>query len=131
MPLKQRNQTNRSIWFIDGTLTDTTISIRNLPGNNAIEEYTTLPRYKQQEALHQMHFSALPTGYSQRVPNRAVKNSSSCRTASTDLSDPLSPLVPSVHLSREVWKATSYISTELVYGGSSWSSKLFPCEGVH
>ena len=42
------------------------------------------------------------------------RSSSSCRTASTDLPDPLSPPV-SIHHSWEVFKAISCISTELLY----------------
>ena len=48
--------------------------------------------------------------------------SSSCRTASTDISDPLSPLLLIVHLFWQVPGATSCILTELLYVGSSWSS---------
>ena len=48
--------------------------------------------------------------------------SSSCRTASTDLPDPLSPLVSIIHCSRLVFKAISCIGTDLLYIGSSWSS---------
>ena len=50
--------------------------------------------------------------------------SSSYNTASMDLHDPLSPLVPIVHRSREVFQATSCIGTGLLYIGSSWSSCL-------
>ena len=53
-----------------------------------------------------------------------VATSSSCRTASTDLSDPFSPPVSIVHRSREVFQAISCIGTELLYIGSSWSSYL-------
>ena len=52
-------------------------------------------------------------------------SSSSCRAASTDLPDPLSPPVSIVHCSWEVFKATSCIGTELLYIRSSWSSG--PC----
>ena len=51
-------------------------------------------------------------------------SSSSCRAASTDLPDPLSPPVSIVHRSREIFQATSCIGTELLYVGSSWSSYL-------
>ena len=50
--------------------------------------------------------------------------SSLCRAASTDFPDPLSSPVSIVHHSREVFQATPYISTELLYIGSSWSSYL-------
>ena len=49
-------------------------------------------------------------------------SSSSYRSASTDLPDPLSPPVSIVHLFLDVFKATSSIVTELLYIGSSWSS---------
>ena len=50
--------------------------------------------------------------------------SSSCRAASRDLPDFLSPPVSIVHSSREVFKAISCIGTELLYIGSSCSSCL-------
>ena len=40
------------------------------------------------------------------------------------LPDPLSPPVSNIHRSQEVFEATSCISTELFYIGSSWSSCL-------
>ena len=50
-------------------------------------------------------------------------SSSSCRATSTDIPDPLSPLLPIVHRFWLVLRATSRILTELLYVGSSWS----PC----
>ena len=41
-------------------------------------------------------------------------SSSSCRTASTDLSDPLLSPISIVHRYREVFKATSSVGTELL-----------------
>ena len=49
-------------------------------------------------------------------------SSSSGRAASTDIPDPLSPLLPIVHRFWQVFKATSRILTELLYVCSSWSS---------
>ena len=49
---------------------------------------------------------------------------SSYRIASTHLPGPLSPPIPIVHRSQEVFKATSRIATELLNIGSSWSSCL-------
>ena len=49
-------------------------------------------------------------------------SSSWCRAASTDIPDPLSPLLPIVHRFWQVIRATSRILTELLYVGSSWSS---------
>ena len=42
-----------------------------------------------------------------------------------DLPESLSPPTPIVHLSQKVLKATSCISIELLYIGSSWSSYLY------
>ena len=41
----------------------------------------------------------------------ALTSSSSCRGASTDIPDPLSPHLPFVHRLRQVFRATSYILT--------------------
>ena len=49
-------------------------------------------------------------------------SSSSCRTASTDILDPLSPLLPIFHRFWPVLRATSRILPELLYVGSIWSS---------
>ena len=54
----------------------------------------------------------------------SLSSSSSCRTARTDLLDPLSPPVSIAYRSREVFKATSCIGTELFYIGSCRSSCL-------
>ncbi len=48
-------------------------------------------------------------------------SSSSCRAASMDIPDPLSPLLPIIHRLWQVFKATSRILTELLYVYSSWS----------
>ena len=44
-----------------------------------------------------------------------------CYAASTDIPDPLSPLVPIFHRFWQVLRATSRILTELLYVSSSWS----------
>ena len=46
-------------------------------------------------------------------------SSSSCRVTSTDISDPLPPLLPIVHRFWQILRATSRILTELLYAGSS------------
>ena len=51
-------------------------------------------------------------------------SSSSCRAASTDIPDPLLPLLPIVHRFREVFNATTPILTDLLYVCSSWSSRF-------
>ena len=49
---------------------------------------------------------------------------SSCRTSSTDITDPLPPLFSIVHRFRRALRITTRIGTELLYVGSSWSSCL-------
>ena len=61
-------------------------------------------------------------------PNKRP-SSSSWRTASTDFPDPLSPLVPIIHRSRQVFQATTCISTELLQIGRPTFTR--PCEEVH
>ena len=52
-----------------------------------------------------------------------ISSSSSCRDISTDIPDPLSPLLPVVHRFRQVLRGTARIVTELLYVSASWS----PC----
>ena len=49
-------------------------------------------------------------------------SSSSYRAVSTDIPDPLSPLLPIVHRLWQVFRATSHILTELLYVCLSWPS---------
>ena len=51
-------------------------------------------------------------------------SSSLCRTASTNLPDPLTLPVSIVHRSRQIFLATSCTGTELLCISSSWSSNL-------
>ena len=51
-------------------------------------------------------------------------SSSSCRAGSTDIPDPLSPLLPIVHRPRQVFRTTSCILTQLLNVCSCWSSCL-------
>ena len=51
-----------------------------------------------------------------------MESSSQCRTASTDIPDPLSPLLPIVHRFWQVFRTTSRILTQLLCVCSSWSS---------
>ena len=53
---------------------------------------------------------------------KCISSSSSCRAASTDIPDPLSPLLPIIHRLWQVFRATSRILTELLYVCSSWLS---------
>ena len=52
-------------------------------------------------------------------------SSSSCHAISTDIPDHLSPPLPIVHCFRHVICDTSRIGTDLLYVGSSWSSRLY------
>ena len=49
-------------------------------------------------------------------------SSSSYRAGSTDIPDPLSPLLPIVHRPRQVFRTTSCILTQLLNVRSCWSS---------
>ena len=60
--------------------------------------------------------------YSTKVTFQHLQSSLSCRAASTDIADPLSPLLPIVHRLWQVFRATSRILTQLLYVCSSWSS---------
>ena len=51
-----------------------------------------------------------------------LSSSSSCPATSTDIPDPLSPLLPIIHRLWQVFRATSRIPTEQLYVCSSWSS---------
>ena len=59
-----------------------------------------------------------------RPISSSSSSSSSYRAASTDISDLLSLPISIVFGSREVFTALSWISTELLYISSSWSSCL-------
>ena len=67
---------------------------------------------------------ALPLRWTQLVNSRIAKyiSSSSCHAASTDIPDPLSPLLPIIHRLWKVFRVTSRIITQLLYVCSSWSS---------
>ena len=58
------------------------------------------------------------------LPAPLSSSSSSCCAASTDISDPLSPLLPIIHRLRQVFRTTSRILTKLLYVCSSWSSSF-------
>ena len=145
-PLNTNNFLNKSIWLVDGTLIDrTTPDSRWTCELIAINWYFMLPRSPEQEPHRQMQFSPilkmLPPFW--RVSYSSTKDtvrllytqpagqldvasiqqsSSSCRAASTDIPDPLSPLLPIVHRFWQVFRATSRILTELLYVCSSCPS---------
>ena len=87
-----------------------TFVINNLPRilNWIIIEYTGV-----EYSYHAVHMLVIC-----RILSVSSSSSSSCRAASTDIPDALSPLLPIVH---RFWQR-SRILTELLYVGSSWSS---------
>ena len=58
------------------------------------------------------------------VQRKSSSSSLSCHTISTDIPDPFLPLFSIIHCFWLVFRATSCISTELLYVDSSWSSCL-------
>ena len=58
----------------------------------------------------------------------AHSSSSSGHAISTDIPDPFSSLFSIVHCSRQVFRTTFRIGTELLYVGSIWSSS--PCSSI-
>ena len=67
-----------------------------------------------------------------REDGHISSSSSSCRTISTDIPDPLSSPLPIVHCFRKVLRATSRIGTELLYVFRACRPVFArPCEGVH
>ena len=59
-----------------------------------------------------------------KLLNLDLEGRSSCHAISTDIPDPFSPPFSIVHCFQQFFRATSCISTELLYVGSSWSSCL-------
>ena len=57
--------------------------------------------------------------------------SSSYRAASTDIPDPLSPLLPIIHRFWQVFRATSRILTQLLYVRAGRPAFAWPYAGVH
>ncbi len=55
-----------------------------------------------------------------------VSSSSSCRAASTDIPDTLSPRLPIIYRLWQVLRSTSRILTQLLYVCSSWWSNFCP-----
>ena len=56
------------------------------------------------------------------IQHLSSSSSSSYRAGSTDIPDPLSPLLPIVHRPRQVFRTTSCILTQLLNVRSCWSS---------
>ena len=63
--------------------------------------------------------------YVDRNTHTHTSSSSSCRAISTDIPDPLSPLLPIVYCFQWIFRATSRIGTKLLYVGYNWLSCLF------
>ena len=61
--------------------------------------------------------------------NLYSSSSSFCRATSTDITDPVLPLLPIVHRFWQVLRVTSRILTELLYVGSNGSD--LPCSTLH
>ena len=70
-----------------------------------------IPQTKYRQLIQ--HYSKLP---------HISSSSSSYRAGSTDIPDPLSPLLPIVHRPRQVFRTTSCILTQLLNVRSCWSS---------
>ena len=66
-------------------------------------------------------YSTAPADWARSIWHKS-KPSSSCRVASTDISDPLSPLLPIIYRLRQVFRVTSCVLTYLLYVRSSWLS---------
>ena len=87
-----------------------------------MKEYSTFPIILL-ETHHQMQFSVISkTLVVGGHLTSQQRSSSSCRAASTDIPDPLSPLLPIVHRLWQVFRAISRYFTELLYVCSSWPS---------
>ena len=59
-----------------------------------------------------------------KTNGKKISSSSSSlnRAASTDILDPLSPLLPIIHRLQQVFRVTSCVLTQLLYVSLSWSS---------
>ena len=113
-----------------------TVTISNSKHTNSWVRHSSVhfSNHTQNEAMHNMSVHQLPqyyqgqyvTFYSLNSFYCMISSSLSCCTISTDISDPLSSLLGGV------FQATSCISTDLLYIGSSWSSYLYlSIRGVH
>ena len=70
--------------------------------------------------------SVFANGSADQSQSQVASSLSSCRAASTDITDPFSPLLPIVHRLWQAFRATSRILTELLNVCSSWSSCFCP-----
>ena len=79
--------------------------------------------WRQHPTRHQLygHLSPITKTIQVRI-YIYISSSSSCRAASTDIPDPVSPLLPIIHRLRQVFRVTSCVLTSLLYVSSSWSS---------
>ena len=98
-------------------LTSTTLSRR----------FTIYLSYTSSIAQHLKNIHAQQQNHGKFLPKtQQYSLSASCRAASTDVPDPLSPLLPIVYRLWQVFRATSRILTYQLNVCSSWSSCFCP-----
>ena len=99
-------------------------------GAKAMKGYSTFPKasalFEPQHQIYKYHKQDMRWGRCSRCilqpqPTALLSSSSSCRAASMDILDSLSPLLPIVHRFWQVLRATSCIPTKLLYVALSWS----------
>ena len=124
---------NSSIHPIARTLSGVTTQGQSETGNNGNKEVLCIPQSSSITGTSPSVFNVIsrtlirigcltPLQRCSWYILQPQPSSSSCHTISMDIPDPLLPLLPIVHCSQQVLKATSCIGTELLYVGSSWSS---------
>ena len=107
------------------TLSSATTTGQSGPGIYGNEGVFRIPQRSGITGTSPLDCLVLYPGLSLGKSYPSIKMSSSlCRAASTDIPDPLSPLLPIVHRFWLVFRATSVILTELLYVGSSWPSRF-------
>ena len=89
---------------------ETSASDVNLNGYESKLLLFTYIRLTATESSIHMNSLAYTLMATQLLPSRYI-SSSSCRAGSTDIPDPLSPLLPIVHRPRQVFRTTSCILT--------------------
>ena len=89
---------------------------------NCALPYTLMQQLLKREPLLYLLF-LFRHGIALDCKEKAFNSSSSCRAASTDIPDPLSPRLPIIHRLWQVFGVTSRIITQLLYVCSSWSGE--------
>ena len=124
-----RNEANKKenkqeyFWVIFFSLLPTSFNLRSLSREKFLKEKLTLHLCWSCGHLSKNIVLQVLVCYSPHSHTHTHISTSSCHAISTDISDPLSPLLPIVHRFRQVLMATPRILTELLYVGPSWS----PC----